>query len=46
MKDLYQEEEMVAENIKDKEAKIAFLQKAIDVTGNYVFMFIQRQSIK
>lgn len=31
MKDLYTGDELNAENIKDKEAKISFLQKAIDV---------------
>lgn len=35
MQGLYKPEEMTIENINDKEAKIAFLQKAIDVTGNF-----------
>jgi hypothetical protein len=33
MKDLYKDDEMVAENVKDKDSKIAYLQKAIDVMG-------------
>lgn len=33
MKGLYTESEMVSENVKDKESKIAFLQKALDVTS-------------
>jgi hypothetical protein len=33
MKDLYKEDEMIAENVKDKDSKIAYLQKAIDVMG-------------
>ncbi|CAG2104541.1 unnamed protein product [Medioppia subpectinata] len=32
-KDLYKDNELVAENVKEKESKIVFLQKAIDTTG-------------
>lgn len=40
MQGLYKSEEMTIENINDKEAKIAFLQKAIDVTGNFKAILI------
>jgi len=33
MKGLYTEDEMNSENVKDKDSKIAFLQKAIDIVG-------------
>ena len=44
MQGLYKPEEMTIENINDKEAKIAFLQKAIDVTGNFKAIFILRSN--
>lgn len=34
---LYQDKEMVAENINDKTAKIDFLQKIIDVLGESIY---------
>ncbi len=33
MKGLFTNEELVVDNIKDKEAKVAFLQKVIDFAG-------------
>lgn len=38
LKGLYKPEELVSDNVKDREAKIAFLQKLIDVTSAY-FVF-------
>ncbi|CAG2163090.1 unnamed protein product [Oppiella nova] len=33
LKDLYKDNELIAENVKEKESKMVFLQKAIDTTG-------------
>lgn len=35
LRGLYTEEELNSENIKDRDAKIAFLQKAIDVVSEF-----------
>lgn len=35
MSDVFANEDMIAENIKDKDAKMAFLEKCIDVLGQY-----------
>ena len=35
MKGLYTDSELVSENVKDKDSKVAFLQKAIDMVCKY-----------
>lgn len=36
---LYTDEELQSENIKDRDAKIAFLQKAVDTVSKYNIRF-------
>lgn len=36
MQGLYTDDELNSENIKDKDSKMAFLQKAIDVVGTFL----------
>lgn len=41
---LYTEQELQSENVKDRDSKIAFLQKAIDVVsecGIYIYVFVE-----
>lgn len=35
LKGLYKPEELISDNVKDKDAKIAFLEKLIDVTSEF-----------
>lgn len=39
LKGLYKPDELVSDNIKDRDAKISFLQKLIDVTSRWLMVY-------
>ena len=45
MNGLYNDDEMVSDNVKDKDSKIAFLQKAIDMVCKYDFFYHSLSSL-
>lgn len=46
MKGLFTDSEMNSENVKDRDSKLAFLQKALDLTCNYLCSCISVKSIR